>query len=154
MFALIGFYFKFLVLWLLYYSCLHPALPLVFYFTSLLLLSYYTMHVLCLLSFTISLPAPVCLYSRHHFLNICSFDWIYRYMCAYLCTQFGIRITTCWGVLTPLDLHVQISELGTCGFSRLLIKVAQRQHGSSANRLWPHPSRAPCSPLQFFFCNS
>jgi len=34
-------------LWsLLYYSCLHPTLPLVFYSTSLLLLFYYTMRIL------------------------------------------------------------------------------------------------------------
>jgi len=55
-------------LWpLLYYSCLYPALPLVFYSTSLLLLSYYTMSVLCLISLVISLLAPVCLCSRHDF---------------------------------------------------------------------------------------
>ena len=28
--------------------------------------------------------------------------------------------------LTPLDSHVQVSELGACGFSLLLIRVAQR----------------------------
>ena len=66
-FAFIGFYFGFLILWLLYYSCLHPALPLVFYSISLQLLSYYIMHVLCLLSFTISLPAPGCSCLQHGF---------------------------------------------------------------------------------------
>ena len=40
-------------------------------------------------------------------------------------TLFGIHHTTRWGVLTPLDPHVQIPELETCEFSRLLIKVAQ-----------------------------
>ena len=30
-----------------YISCSYPALPLVFYSTSHLLLSYYTMHILC-----------------------------------------------------------------------------------------------------------
>ena len=40
-FAFIGFYFRFLVLLLLlYYIRLHPSLPLVFYSSSLLLLSY------------------------------------------------------------------------------------------------------------------
>ena len=28
--------------------------------------------------------------------------------------------------LTPLDPHVQVMELGACGFSQLLIRVAQR----------------------------
>jgi len=37
---------------------------------------------------------------------------------------------TYWGVLTPLDLHVQISEFGACGFSPLLIRDAQRKRGS------------------------
>ena len=46
---------------LLYYIHLHPGLPLVLY------LSFYIMHVPYLTSFTISLPAPVCLCSRHNF---------------------------------------------------------------------------------------
>jgi len=49
------------LLLLLYFICVHPALPLVFYSTSLLLLSYYTIHVPCLISIAISLPAAVCL---------------------------------------------------------------------------------------------
>ena len=47
------------------------------------------------------------------------------YVCL-LSTPFGIRITTRRGVLTPLDPHVQVLELGACGFSQLLIRVAQR----------------------------
>jgi len=35
----------------------------------------------------------------------------------YLCTALGIRITTRWGVLTPLDPHIQVSKIETCGFS-------------------------------------
>jgi len=31
-----------------------------------------------------------------------------------------------WGVLTPLDPHVQVLELEARGFSLLLIRVAQR----------------------------
>jgi len=53
----------------------------------------------------------------------------------HVCSSLGIRHTPRWGVLTPLDPHVQISELETCGFSQLLIKVAQRKHESSANCL-------------------
>ena len=94
--------------------------------TSLLFLSYYTMHVPYLISLTISLSAFVCMYSRHGFQ--CLFiNLIYRYTCAFLCTPFGIHHTTRWGVLTPLDPHIQIPELGACRFLRLLIKNAQRK---------------------------
>jgi len=80
-------------LWsLLYYNCLHPALPLVFYSTSLLLLFNYTMCISYLISLAIYLHAPVCLCSRHNFQCMFIFR-IYRYTYAYLCTSFGIRIT-------------------------------------------------------------
>ena len=49
-FASIGFYIGFPVLWLLYYTCSHPALPLVFHFSSLMFLSYHTMNTSCLIS--------------------------------------------------------------------------------------------------------
>ena len=116
--------FRFIII-ILYYNCLHPALPLVFYSTSLLLFSYYTMHVLCLWSFTNSLLAPVCLCSWYGFQYMFMIR-IYRYASAYLCTPLDIRITTRWEVLTPLDPHVQVLDLGACGFSWLLIKDAQR----------------------------
>ena len=66
-------------------------------------------------------------------LQACSYDMvfmfmirIYRYTCAYPYSPSGFRITTRRGVLTPLDPHVQVLELGACGFSQLLIRVAQR----------------------------
>jgi len=115
--------FWFMIIIILY--CLHPALPLVFYSTSLLLLSYYTMCIFYLISLAIYLHALVCLCSRHNFQ--CMFIFlIYRYTYVYLCTSFGIRITPRWGVLTPLDPHVQVSELRACEFFRLLIRDAQR----------------------------
>jgi len=80
--------------------------------------------------------------------------WIYRYMCAYLCTPLGIRNTTLWGALTPLDAHVQILELKACGFSLLLIRVAQRKRGSAEDPLRLYPSRSPCSALEFFCYDS
>ena len=49
-YAFIGSYFGFSVLWLLYYTCSYPAFSLVFYSTSLLLLSYHTMSISCLIS--------------------------------------------------------------------------------------------------------
>jgi len=109
-------YFRFPVLWLLCYSCLHPALPLVFYSTSLLLLSYYSMSIPYLISLAIYLLALVCLCSWHGFQCMFMIQ-IYRYTCAYLCTPFGISITARWRILTPLDPHVQVSEIGAYGFS-------------------------------------
>jgi len=111
-------------LWsLLYYSCLHPTLPLVFYSTSPLLLSYYTICILYLISLAISLLAPVYQCSWHSFQCMFMIQ-IYRYTFAYLCIPFGISITTHWGVLTPLDPYVQVAELRACGLSRLLIREA------------------------------
>jgi len=79
---------------------------------------------------------------------------IYRYTCAYLRTPLGSRLTTRWGVLTPLNLHIQILELGASGFSQLLTRVVQWRHGISGR-----PSRIlffqdPCSSLEFSFCHS
>ena len=50
------------------------------------------------------------------------------------CTPLGSHLTTRWEVLTPLDLYVQILELETCGFSRLLVRDMQRKRGSLADR--------------------
>ena len=110
-------HFRFVIITILYRS--HPVLSLVFYSTNLLLLSYHTMSSSCLISLTIYLPASVCPSSRHGFQ--CMFMIrIYRYTCAYLRTSLGISITTCWRVLTPLDPHVQVLELGAYGFFQLL----------------------------------
>jgi len=90
---------------LLYYSCLHPAIPLVFYSATLLPLSYYTMSIPAWYHL-LSLSCSACLCSRYGFQCIFMIQ-IYRYTCAYLCTPLGISITTCWGVLTLLDPHIQ-----------------------------------------------
>ena len=74
---------------------------------------------------------------------------IYRYTCLYPCMPLGIYNTTRWRVLTPLDPHVQISELRAYGFSRMLIRNAQRKRGSSAVRLRPYPSRPPARLSSF-----
>ena len=86
------------------------------------------------------LHAHVCLCSRHGF-QYMLMTWIYWYTCVYPCTPFGICIIARWGVVTPLDPHVQITKLETCEFSQLLIRVAQQKRGSSANRLKPYPFR-------------
>jgi len=117
-------------LWpLLYYNCLHPALLLMFYSTSLLLSTYYTMSIPCLISLVIYLFAPVCLCSRHGFQCMIVIRF-YRYTCAHLCTPSGICITTCWRVLTPLHHHVQVLELEACGFSQLLTWETPLKRGS------------------------
>jgi len=97
-------------------------------------------------------PAHVCLYSWHNF-QYMLLTRIYRYTYVYLCMPLDIHHTTHWGVLTPLNLHVQILKLWACRFFWLLIRHAQRKHEFSADRLEPHPSRPPCSSPEFFFCN-
>jgi len=100
------------------------------------------MNILCLISIVVYLLDPACLCSRHDFQ--CMFMIrIYRYTCAYLYSSSGFRITTRRGVLTPLNPHVQILELRACGFSQLLIRVAQLKRGSPADRPEPHPFRPP-----------
>ena len=94
-------------------NCSYPALSFVFYSTSLLFLSYHTMSTSCLISLVIYLLAPASLCLRHGFQCMIMIRF-YRYTCAHPCTLFGIRTTTCWGVLTPLDPHVQVLELGAC----------------------------------------
>ena len=71
----------------------------------------------------------------------------------YLCTPFGICITTRRGVLTPLDPHIQVSELWICRFSQLL------QRGTTVAWIIDRPFRAPsfqapCASLELSYCNS
>jgi len=66
---------------ILYYSCLHPALSVVFYSISFLLLSYYTICIPYLISLAISLLAPISTCSRHSFQYMFIIR-IYRYTCA------------------------------------------------------------------------
>ena len=124
--AFIGFYIRFLLT-----SCFATCV-LVFYSTSFLLLSYLTMSDPCLIPFAVYLLVPACLCSRHSFQGMFMIQ-IYRYTCAYLYSPLGIHITTHQGVLTPLDPHIQVSELGTCGFSGMLIRVAQLKSVSPAD---------------------
>jgi len=71
----------------------------------------YLISQLYISSLTVSLPL---LYACTHdtFFNTCLSIQIYRYTCACLCTPLGIYHTTRWEVLTPLNLHVQILDLG------------------------------------------
>ena len=109
--AFIKFYFGFPVLWLLYYTCSCPAFYL-----------YSNPPVSC--SYLIILwdfPAWHQLWYIYLLLYACAYGTvfmfmiqIYRYTCAYLGSPPGFRITTRRGVLTPLDPHVQVLELGAC----------------------------------------
>jgi len=104
---------------------------------------YYIIVTYILLYRLYSIPPVSCPYLLHHeysllditcYISTCSYmlvltsrflmhvyDSIYRYTCVYLCTPFGISITTRWEVLTPLNPHVQVSEFGASEFSRMLI---------------------------------
>ena len=98
-FACIGLYFGFPVLWLLYYTCSCPTFYL--YSNPPVSCSYdHAMSLPYLISHAVYLLAP----ARH----------------------LAFVSPLAWGVLTPLDPHVQVLELGACGFSQLLIRVAQR----------------------------
>ena len=73
-------------------NCSHPALSLVFYSISLLLLSYHSMSTSCLISLVLYLPDYMPML-RHCFQCMIMIRF-YRYTCAYLCTLSGFRITT------------------------------------------------------------
>ena len=90
-------------------------------------------------------PPNILLYAYAHdtVFNACSWTRIYQYTCTYFYTLLGIHHTTRLGVLTPLNLHVQILELGAYGIFQLLIRDVQRKRGPSADRPEPYPS----SPL-------
>ena len=82
--------------------------------------------------------------------NTCYFDLDLSIHMCFPCTLLGIRHTTRWGVLTPLNPHVQILELGACGFSQLLIRVAQQKHnGSAKDQFGTLPFQPPCAPSSF-----
>jgi len=140
-----------MIIIILYLLTSYLSTCILFYLSPALILLYHVFH--CSISLALYLLAPVCLCQRHDFQCMFMIQ-IYRYTCAYLCSPLGIRITTRRGVLTPLDPHVQVSEFGACGFSQLLIKVAQLKRGSPADCLKPHPSRPPCVSSSFPSVNS
>ena len=140
---------RILSLWpLLYFSYLHPALPLVFYYTSLLLLSYYIMSILYLILLTIYLPAFVYLCSRHSFQ--CMFMIrIYRYTCVYLCTLFASPLAgEFWlpWILMSRSQSLELVDSSRCWSEMRSWSVNHRQAVQS-------PSfQASCASLEFFFC--
>jgi len=155
-FAVIGFYFRFLVLLLLlllYYIHLYSSLPLVFYSTSLFFLSFYTMHVSCVISFTISLPAPVCLCSRHDFQ--CMLFW-FEFIDIHVLIpawHLAFAIPFIWMFLSSLDPHVQISELELVDSSGCWLEMRRRimDHRQAFEAL---SLQAPCLALEFPFYGS
>ena len=109
---------------------------------------YFGFPVLCLLYYTRScLAFPLIFYSTSLLLLL------YYTMClSMLATWHSYHHSPGEFYLTPLDPHVQVTELGACGFSQLLIRVAQLKRGSPADRPELYPSRPPCVPLEFSFC--
>ena len=95
--------------------------------------------------------APACFCSRHGFQRM--------FIIRFLSIHVDVFVHAIWLLphhspgefyLTPLDPHVQVMELGACGFPQLLIRVAQLKHGSPANRLELYPSRAPLYASRVF----
>jgi len=93
-----------------------------------------------------------CICAHDTIFNACSWTRIYRYTCACLCTPLGIHHTTRWGVLTPLDLHVEMNldRDGLPGDQSCAVVA-------SWINSWPSETlsfQALCSSLEFSFCNS
>jgi len=88
---------------LLYHSCFIPPISRCYHLISYMFpASYQLLYIYLFLHAGAHDTVFLCMFM----IRIC------QHTCAYLCTPLGIRITTCWGVLTPLDSHVQVSELG------------------------------------------
>jgi len=93
-------------------------------------------------------------------LPILGFIQFHRYTCTYPCSPPGFCITTrlgssdSSGFSCPGPRAWRKPELGACGLFLLLIRVAQRQRGSPADRPEFHPSRSSCAALEFFYYDS
>ena len=165
-FSCLGYLFDVLISWIrklglhCWFSCIcfHQVLLWIFAFVVIIIILYmliYSYHIIpCML------PSWYHLLSLYHFcMSVLMTRFsihalliqIYRYTCAYLCMPLGIRHTTRWAILTPLNPQVQISEFGACGFSQLLIRDAQLKRGSSADRLKPYPFMPPAQLSSFPF---
>jgi len=97
-------------LWpLLYYSCLHPPLLLVFYSTSLLLLSYHTMSIPCLIHL---LYIYLLLYAYAHdtVFNACLWFGFIDARALDLARHLAL-VSPLAGVLTPLILMSRSQSL-------------------------------------------
>jgi len=71
------------------------------------------------------------------------------YTCACLYMPHGLIFVLIRLLLTTMDLHVQILELGASKFSPFLIRVAQWKRGSSADHPEPFSSRPPARLSNF-----
>jgi len=107
-----------------YYYYIICVYILAYHCTNLLFLLNYTMHVPCLISLTISACSCMHVITTRFSIHT-PFIQIYRYTRACPCTPLSIHHTLVREFLTPLNSHVQIMELGACGFSRLSIRNAQ-----------------------------
>ena len=130
----------------LFISCL--SICILFHLSPALFWSYYEsslLDIICCISTCPCMLVPTIQFSMH----VYDSDLSIHVCLSMLATWHSYHPLAGEFCLTPLDSHVQVSELGACGFSQLLIRVAQLKHGSLADRLKPHPSRPPCSALEF-----
>ena len=106
-------------------------------------------------------PALILLFHVYSLLDITCYLYLFLYACTHdvifnACLLFGFidtrvliyarhlafaSLLTEEFCLTPLNPHVQVSELGACEFSQLLVRVAQLKRGSPVHRPEPYPSR-------------
>ena len=151
----IGFYIGFPVLWLLLYLLLIPCFTtrIPFLQSPVLILSY---HEYFLFDITCSMSTSSCMFMLTTRFSMHDYDSVLSlHVClSLLATWHSYHHSPGEFYLTPLDPHVQVMELGACGFPQLLIRVAQLKHGSPADRLEPYPSRPPVRLSSFPFVNS
>ena len=96
--------------------------------------------ITCYISTCSSMPVPTTQFSMHVYDSILSI-----HMClSLLATWLLLHHSPGEYHLTPLDSHVQVLEFGACGFSQLLIRVAQLKRGSLADRPEPYPFGPLC----------
>ena len=111
-FACTGFTSDFRFYGYYYISCSYPALSLVSYSTSLLFFPYHTMSTSCLIFICSCLLLLTTRFSMHVYNSVLSI-------------HVDLFLHAIWLLphhspgefyLTPLDPHVQVMELGACGF--------------------------------------
>ena len=148
MFACIRFYFRFSVLWLSYYTCSYPAFPYVFYSSSLLLLSYHTLSISCLISIAVYLLAP----------HACAHDTIFNACLWFRFIDTRVLIYARYlAFASPLAgefwvLWILLSRFWSLECVNSLSCWSEWRSWSvnpQQTRPEPYPFRPPCSALEF-----
>jgi len=142
----IRFYNGFLVYIIIYYSCLHHAyhsysIPPVScsycIISCVFSAGYRLLYLSCSCMLVLTTQFSMRVYNSNLSIHV-----------SYLCTPLGIRITTPWGVLTPLDPHVQVSELGLMWvfLLRTNLTLRSRQTNCSSSPFLALPGWLAASP--------